>query len=480
MPASPLENGSRRKSQRLDYRDYFCAGDAGFARLYHVHKNILSVGSKQSLYFARVFANKTLQEHATSTSRIELDPLAADAFPILLDYIYSWNSDAPAITHENAAALHHLGNYFEISRLRIQVQQFWKENMTFGECAMYYQHAIRFSDNKLQAAVAKICCSGNQPADVCTILSTVLSDDPHHPCCVWELIRASDQRLWLKALKMNQGANNCCLSLLVSLFVEQQYQLEEAAAAKDDDDDHHHHLSAETFFKLTHKDWLPEIHWKAALRFLVVEQGILSLSNGGDSDDGDWKELSQNLQERCVKGIVLDWHELDSGTGITETLGKLRPAVLSEILMRTVQQSKEELSRTKRKLRYTRQGWPSSVLVRGAGTAAINGVYVRSSKHCTGVPSFAMSGQWNGEPVEFVMYFTKVNQGEAYNWRIACNPPNGNGKIYFYKFFVGKNDVKLPPKRGWIRCRDPASVRPAPTLVHSFEQGDNESLSSTT
>ena len=62
--------------------------------IYPVHKVALSFGSNRSEYFVRLFQNESCSEHKTSTSRIEMEEPAAQAFPIMLDYLYSlWEED---------------------------------------------------------------------------------------------------------------------------------------------------------------------------------------------------------------------------------------------------------------------------------------------------------------------------------------------------------------------------------------------------
>jgi len=70
---------------------------------YHTHRVTLSLGSKKSEYFERLFQSENFVEQKTRTSRIELDELAAQAFPVMLDFMYSlWDDSKSPITHENS------------------------------------------------------------------------------------------------------------------------------------------------------------------------------------------------------------------------------------------------------------------------------------------------------------------------------------------------------------------------------------------
>ena len=55
---------------------------------YHCHKTALGVGPRSLPYFERIFQGSGLAEHAVGTSEIELQASAADAIPVLLDYVY--------------------------------------------------------------------------------------------------------------------------------------------------------------------------------------------------------------------------------------------------------------------------------------------------------------------------------------------------------------------------------------------------------
>ena len=121
-PTSDDEATNERRDWRMDpdksHSDWTIVISVGgkVQSTYHVHKFALSVGGTRSEYFARLFSNTNLKEHETQTSRIELEDLAAKAFPVMLDYLYLlWRDYAYSdLTFENSVALHYLGRYFEV------------------------------------------------------------------------------------------------------------------------------------------------------------------------------------------------------------------------------------------------------------------------------------------------------------------------------------------------------------------------------
>ena len=128
---------------------------------FHVHKVVLAVGPKKSLYFQRIFQNDNFQETDTQASRIQLHALAARAFPEMLDYLYSTEPQEEAlksiITTENATALHHLAQYFDIPLLRADVMLFCTKDLNISNCSMYYEQAKLFNDESLLTLIAKLC-----------------------------------------------------------------------------------------------------------------------------------------------------------------------------------------------------------------------------------------------------------------------------------------------------------------------------------
>jgi BTB/POZ domain len=126
--------------------------------LYHVHRVILAFGKRRSEHFARLFQNRHFQESESRTSRIELEPPAAVAFPDLLDYLYF--PDQPlAISTETATALHSLGEYLDMKQLRWDALQFCKEEIRMERnVETYFQQASLFhNETVLDLVRTQIC-----------------------------------------------------------------------------------------------------------------------------------------------------------------------------------------------------------------------------------------------------------------------------------------------------------------------------------
>ena len=263
---------------------------------YHVHRNILSVGPKRCDYFARLFknnkSNNSFKEYRSKTSRVQLHPLAAAAFPAFLDYLYSWN-DQIDLSYKNAAALRFLGKYFGADRVSRKAELYWKNSMTTQECVLYYEHSKVFSDEDLAAAVIRKCATSVQRIT-----------GPTSP-----IFQASDDQLWLGILEQDKGAHSLHLSFLVA-----SYCLAEGVR-----------LDAETFQRMTTEDYLPSIRPDVALDLLKLERKWVPTRKNSS-------ELTC-LQNRCIDALASKWPTLDQ---YEKELASLGSVVVSRLLARSV------------------------------------------------------------------------------------------------------------------------------------------------
>jgi BTB/POZ domain len=101
-------------------------------------------------------------ESQTKTSRIELHALAAEVFPVLLDYVYSTGASVAdsmlPFSTQNATALYSLAKYFCIRSLRSLAKQFWKTDIRSSKtCETYYEHATMLQEAKIPQTATIMC-----------------------------------------------------------------------------------------------------------------------------------------------------------------------------------------------------------------------------------------------------------------------------------------------------------------------------------
>jgi BTB/POZ domain len=246
----------------------------GKAATYHVHKFFLACGLRSSDYFERLFRNKHFREAESSSSRIELHTLAADAFPLLLDYVYG-HKHVLSIDCNSATALHFLGDYFEIPALRMDALQFVIKDMTLENVVTFYSHAVVLSDNVVHSTVAKF------------LGKNIKQNNPD----TWTtLVKESTPRLWEEvstSVDSQDKDASYALSNLICKF---------ATCNKEK-------LDATSFQGLTMAHTMPHVCPRAALGLLALEDAF-STQEKPVTVSGDAGGQECSLLERCKSSLL--------------------------------------------------------------------------------------------------------------------------------------------------------------------------------
>lgn len=287
--------------------------------VYHVHKSVLAIGPRRSNYFASAFFNQSKQpqaagvnrytisngnskqqqmydcvsnlarrsvdyvDAASNLSRIELHSLAADAFPAVLDYLYS-STGQLAISTNNAAALHALSQHLEMKSLRRVVQKFWSSDLTMDNLCTYYQHARVFQDTKLLTFAEEFCAK-----HIFEISEEVVVD----------ILTTVDPLFFLKVVSHTGGKEaSLRLSLLIAVYCNI----------------HKEELDKNMFLRLTASSHLPQLEIKAARALLEMEDDICGARNYISSlKSRSITVLSENWDTACVKDhAVTRQQQMDS------------------------------------------------------------------------------------------------------------------------------------------------------------------------
>ena len=119
---------------------------------YHVHRNVVGVGSRKSSYFLKAFKNSS--KSVGSSTLIELGSSAALAFPTMLDYMYGFNSsEALDVSTHTAVALRYLGDLFGVLSMFKDVNNFIQDDMNVENVHIYLKDALQFEDERLIDAI---------------------------------------------------------------------------------------------------------------------------------------------------------------------------------------------------------------------------------------------------------------------------------------------------------------------------------------
>lgn len=153
QPTSSSHNKLRHRTKNYPTKKYF------------VHRTVLAVGQRRSEYFGKLFldqqrklASGKKSSRSTNGTRIELRPAAANAFPLMLDYIYSDNNTPlQGVCSETAVALRHLATCFGIRPLFDDVTLFIQDDLCPETSPTYLWESHQFQHEKLFSAALQLC-----------------------------------------------------------------------------------------------------------------------------------------------------------------------------------------------------------------------------------------------------------------------------------------------------------------------------------
>lgn len=99
---------------------------------------------------------------------------------------------------------------------------------------------------------------------------------------------------------------------------------------------------------------------------------------------------------------------------------------------------------------------PYQIIIRGAGNAAVNGVYHQDGYFET-TCRYVMEGKWNGSRHKFYIFQCNVSNNTKH-WYISIVPPNQSpgtsSDIDFYTAPVSADCERVPPTTGWIKANE--------------------------
>lgn len=128
--------------------------DGHISTKYYVHKVFLGAGENCSEYFERLFgSSEQVRELHESISKHVLLPSATEAFPEMLNHIYTGKC---SITTSNCLALTFLSKYFVIRTLYRDVQKFLENDITDCTAHIYLSEASLYRDQRIVDKATRI------------------------------------------------------------------------------------------------------------------------------------------------------------------------------------------------------------------------------------------------------------------------------------------------------------------------------------
>lgn len=290
---------------------------------YHVHRNVLSLGPRRSDYFARLFHGPFV-EARESLCRITLEAVAARAFPALLDYAYG----APTLqcTTETATALHYLGQYLEMRRLRWEARQYWWKDMCLENYAIYYQHAQLFHDERILQRM-QVSLGSEQLKQLPLDSELLRVMDPNFLLTLLQtasLILEVDHDLSGYASRLISGMLEHCVLETDENNDRLGGDMDESPKAVD----------ANLFVQITDASYIPVIDSCVAVNLLLMERRLVKPP----------EDTLTCLQQRCLISLSDDWQHMKLSQ---QSMDRLREAVtqlfMTELLAATLANAKELL-----------------------------------------------------------------------------------------------------------------------------------------
>ena len=242
------------------------------AKVYELHKNVLSLGPRRSMFFIREFEEERHRRQSgmdvtsATISEVALPKKAASCMPQFLDYIYR---DEIHLNKSNAVALKFLANHFDVRPLFTTTIAFIEKDLTSKTALIYMDEADLMKDKDIANIAMKLAAEklGELPQDSFMNLSPILF-----------------QRL------VSHSAIMCTpehLSEIIAAYVR----------------NHPLEMNHELFFLLTNANILPRISSTEAFWYLAYAaetfRGILLDESFGGSKG--------SLKGRCIFAIASQW-----------------------------------------------------------------------------------------------------------------------------------------------------------------------------
>lgn len=285
---------------------------------YHVHKFALAFGARRSEFMEKEFqSNKD-----DGTTHLELDEKAAKVFPDLLDFLYK--PDALVISTQTAPALHYLGQYLGIRRLRWEAKQFWKLDLSMKNVGTYYEHAYIFEDEKILESVKEL------------LVKEIMNVKPTS-----KIVKVSHCDLWSNVVELviAHGGSNLNTKIKYMSEIIAEFATQNVS-----------NIDAKGFDKLTSADKLPVVSYKAAAALMEVKD---KLGGKGIPD----------LHDRCTTAMAKEWAAVNSNLSqpAWKRVENSKQSFLSEVYKKTLDQcakdkkkAEQELTKARKELESTK------------------------------------------------------------------------------------------------------------------------------
>lgn len=289
----------------------------GAIDVYNIHRNVVGFGPRKSNYMVKEFYRQIEDRNYGSGSNItklSLPFWQAEAFPMVLDFMYYTKEVKQTLTAERACSVFKIAEMLDIPPLEDAIENFYRKTLSLKNMTEFMAAATNAkADRLLFASRAKIGSLILEKPELAGLLlprfmidileinkEQVREIQSKTPERYPEDLKLSHSRIWSRAAFVCASHN---------------------AKA----------MTKETFDAITHEDCLPAIDVSVAFKFLMMDATF-------DPDNSEYKSLHM----RCVKSIKENWEgfqkSFSSPDEVTKEIRKLPSPVLADILMNSMHQ----------------------------------------------------------------------------------------------------------------------------------------------
>eukprot|EP00934_Nitzschia_sp_Nitz4_P007997 Nitzschia sp. Nitz4//scaffold124_size66437//50334//51704//NITZ4_006118-RA/size66437-processed-gene-0.91-mRNA-1//1//CDS//3329534573//7987//frame0 len=311
------------------------------AQVYHCHSNVLAWGPRKSSVFEKLFEERLNKRQQTSKTQIQLSQNLADAFPMLLDFMYCERS--MPLSADLICNLYVLADRFDVDMLKHALQTFVERSLSFDQSVEFLSHArnhehkevieklVMFTNSKLCGYLAQ------SPEDAIKISPELLAHILQKRAQVIKVLKGEDPRKFSGEWELDRSRRisvviaECCYH---AVFVQPGSK----------------RLSRETFEQLVASKYLPALAGRAALKILQINASLQDQKGGEDNSYSKEMRMT-SLDSRCIKALVSEWISIHGGEDkafLLSQLTMLESHVLAELLLQVSKLYEGKLSKAKR------------------------------------------------------------------------------------------------------------------------------------
>jgi len=314
-----------RISWKSDPRESFCdwrievhhlnkKGEAVAMDIYNIHRNVVGFGPRKSNFMVQEFVRQIEDRNygsGANITKLELPFWQAEAFPMVLDFLYDTKEVRQTLTAERACSVFQIAETLDIPPLETAIENFYSKTLSIKNMTDFMAAASNAkADRLLFASRAKIGSLIFEKPELAGLLlpqfmidilrvhrEQVQEIQSKTPEGYPEHLKISHSRLWSKAA-----------------FVCASHNMKS--------------ITKEIFKAMTQEDCLPAVDASVAFKFLMLDVQL-----NPDNDD------YTSFQKRCVQSITDNWEKFSLGYSSPEELSKeirqLPLPVLEDILTKS-------------------------------------------------------------------------------------------------------------------------------------------------